>query len=152
MPNIDSMKTSKYLKKEDVGSGAIATISKVIQENMTSSGKPDELKWMIYFTEFIKPLVSNVTHREQIANIIGTRESDEWVGQKVVLWDNPDVEMGGRKVGGIRVRDLAPQAYNQQQQPQQQQQQPQQQQPQQQPQGNDPAIPQGYNSPDDPGY
>jgi len=103
MPDIDTMKTSNYLKKEDVGAGVLVTIKTMVQENMAKDGMPQELKWMIYFNEFQKPLVSNVTHREQIAAYIGSRNSDDWSGKQVVLWNDPSVVFQG-KVGAIRIR------------------------------------------------
>ena len=71
MPDIDTMKTSNYLKKEDVGQGVSVTIRETIEGNIAQEGKPIDLKWLIYFNEFDKPLVSNVTHREQIASYLG---------------------------------------------------------------------------------
>ena len=103
MPNIDTMKTSNYLKKEDVGAGVLVTISRMTQENMARDGEPEDLKWLIYFNEFQKPLVSNVTHREQIAAYLNSRISEEWSGKQVVLWNDPSVLFQGR-VGAIRIR------------------------------------------------
>lgn len=103
MPDIDTMKTSNYLKKEDVGQGALVTISSMVEENMAKQGETEELKWMIYFHEFKKPLVSNVTHREQIAAYTGFRNSDDWPGKQVVLWNDPSVVFQG-KVGAIRIK------------------------------------------------
>ncbi len=133
MPNIDTMKTSNYLKKEDVGSGKLVTIKLVEEANISKEGNPEELKWLIHFLEFQKPLVSNVTHREQIAAYLSSRESEQWIGKQVVLWNDPSVVFQG-KIGAIRIRpaQLAgvqpnqPQpAYEQTQQQQPQNQQPQ---------------------------
>lgn len=107
MPNIDTMKTSNYLKKEDVGSGKLATIRGMKEENIAKEGQLEELKWLIYFNEFQKPLVSNVTHREQIAGYLNTRESDEWTGKQVILWNDPSVVFQG-KIGAIRIRPAQP--------------------------------------------
>lgn len=103
MPNIDTMKTSNYLKKEDVGSGVLVTITRMIEENIGKEGESEDLKWLIYFKEFEKPLVSNVTHREQIAAYLNSRNSDDWPSKQVVLWNDPSVVFRG-KIGAIRVR------------------------------------------------
>ena len=49
MPLIGSMKTSNYLKKEDVGTGKLVTINRVVEENIAKDNEPEELKWNIYF-------------------------------------------------------------------------------------------------------
>jgi len=103
MPNIDTMKTSNYLKKEDVGAGVLVTIKGMREENIGKEGSPEELKWLIYFNEFQKPLVSNVTHREQIAAYLNSRVSEDWTGKQVVLWNDPSVVFQG-KIGAIRIR------------------------------------------------
>jgi hypothetical protein len=103
MPDIDTMKTSNYLKKEDVGQGTPVIIREVIEGNIAQEGKPVDLKWLIYFNEFPKPLVSNVTHREQIAAYLGSRNSDHWLGKSIVLFNDPSVIFNGN-IGGIRVR------------------------------------------------
>ncbi len=103
MPDIDTMKISNYLKKEDVGTGVQVTIREVIEGNIAQEGKPLDLKWLIYFNEFDKPLVSNVTHREQIAAYLGSRNTDHWLGKQVVLFNDLSV-LFGSNIGGIRVR------------------------------------------------
>ncbi len=103
MPNIDTMKTSNYLKKEDVGAGVLVTIKGMREENIAKENNPEELKWLIYFNEYPKPLVSNVTHREQIAGYLNSRVSEDWTGQQVVLWNDPSVVFQG-KIGAIRIR------------------------------------------------
>jgi len=116
MPDIDSMKTSNYLKKEDVGSGVLVTIRSMVQDNIAQDNRPEDLKWLIFFNEFEKPLVTNVTHREQIASYLNSRNSDDWLNQKVVLWNDKSVVFQG-KIGAIRIRpaqqeqNYAPQNY-----------------------------------------
>ena len=105
MPDIDTMKISNYLKKDDVGTGFQVTIREVIEGNIAQDGKPIDLKWLIYFNEFDKPLVSNVTHREQIAAYLGSRNTDHWLGKQVVLFNDLSV-LYGSNVGGIRVRPI----------------------------------------------
>ncbi len=103
MPNIDTMKTSNYLKKEDVGTGVLVTIKGVREENIAKDNNPEELKWLIYFNEFQKPLVSNVTHREQISGYLNSRVTEDWTGKQVVLWNDPSVVFQG-KTGAVRIR------------------------------------------------
>jgi len=103
MPDIDTMKISNYLKKEDVGNGVLVTIKQIMESNIAKDNTPQDLKWLIYFNEFEKPLVSNVTHREQIAAYVNSRNTDNWAGKQVVLWNDPSVSFQG-KSGAIRIR------------------------------------------------
>ena len=58
MPLIGSMKNSNYLKKEDVGTGTLVTINRVVEENIAKQGEPEELKWNIYFIR-----LTSICHR-----------------------------------------------------------------------------------------
>ncbi len=102
MPHIDSMKVSKFLKKEDVGAGVNVTIKNVIEENVAQEGKAPEMKWCIYFYEFDKAMVSNVVNRDMIAHLLNQPNTDNWPNGKVKLWNDPSVTFGQIR-GGIRV-------------------------------------------------
>jgi hypothetical protein len=61
MPKVHQMIPSKYLKREDVGRGVLATIKNIQQVEV---GKDDEatLKWALFFNELEKPMTLNVTN------------------------------------------------------------------------------------------
>jgi|SRR6185503_5113438 len=102
--NIASLKQSKFLTKADVGTGVLATIKEVYQDNTALEGAPEDLKWIISFNELEKPMVLNSTNGQLIAQITGSDESDNWYGHKVVLYEDPSISFRGKVVGGIRVR------------------------------------------------
>lgn len=102
--NVNQLKDSRFLKKEDVGNGLLVTIAEVYEENVAKEGAPEEFKWCIKFHEHDKPLVLNATNGQIIAKIAGSEESDAWTGAKVVLYNDPNVSFGGKITGGIRVR------------------------------------------------
>lgn len=104
MPNIDTMKDSKFLKKEDCGEGILVTMGEVKQENVAPEDKPAEMKWCLYIQESEKPLTLNTTNMQLIAQIVGSKETDDWFGKKIVLYHDPSISFGGKLVGGIRVR------------------------------------------------
>jgi hypothetical protein len=60
--------------------------------------------------EIEKKLVCNVTNFKAIAKKTGKPDSDDWVGETIDLWFNPDIEFGGDIVGGIRLMTAQPQA------------------------------------------
>ena len=106
MASINDLKTSKFLKRDDVGAGKLVTISTVHQENVAKEGAEPEMKWCLTFAEFDKPMVLNSTNGQIIANITGASDNIEtaWVGKQIVIFDDPNVSFGGKLVGGIRVR------------------------------------------------
>lgn len=101
---IGEMKESKYIKKEDVGQGKLVTIADLQQQNVAMEDQPPEMKWVIHFHEFSKGMVLNWTNIQLIAKALGTEETDEWKGKKIVLFEDANVSFGGKLMGGIRVR------------------------------------------------
>lgn len=104
MPDISAMTESKFLKRSDVGAGKLLTIESCEQQNVAKKDEKPEMKWVLNFNEVDKPLVLNRTNSELIAMFTGERNSDNWGGFKVVLYDDPSISYGGKLVGGIRVR------------------------------------------------
>jgi len=104
--NVGDLKTSKFLKKEDVGEGILVTISNLTQENVALDGAPPDMKVTLHFKEVDKPLVLNSTNGQIIAQITGVTEDIEtgWLGKQVVLYTDPNITFQGKLVGGIRVR------------------------------------------------
>ncbi len=109
MANVSDLKTSKYLKKEDVGEGTIVTISGLSKENVAMEGAEESLKFVLHFEELDKPMVLNSTNGQMIAKITGVSNDIEvgWVGKKIVLYNDPNISFGGKLIGGIRTRALS---------------------------------------------
>lgn len=105
---ISQMKDSKYLSKGDIDGEVIVTISKIGQGNVALEDQPEELKWMIKFREFPKPMVLNSTNIQLLAKVCGSDETDDWIGKECVLYIDENVSYGGQLVGGIRVKSAAP--------------------------------------------
>ena len=102
--HISALKQSKFLTRNDVGSGVLVTIRDVFQDNVAKEGAPEEMKWCLSFVEIEKPMVLNSTNGQLIAQITKSEETDTRPGHKIVLYDDPTVSFGGKLVGGIRVR------------------------------------------------
>ena len=98
------MTSSKYLKQDDVGDGKLVTIKGFKRENVAQEGEPPEYKYIMGFEELEKPLVLNSTNIQLAERAMGSDETDEWIGKKLVLYVDPNVSYGGKIVGGIRVR------------------------------------------------
>lgn len=103
--NINQMKSSRFLKKEDCGAGILVTINgDVTQENVAAEGAGEELKYCLHFHETDKPLVLNSTNNQVIAKICGSEDTENWDGKKIVLYNDPNVGYAGKITGGVRAR------------------------------------------------
>src|SRR3990167_2182059 len=100
------MVESKFLKKEDLNAetGNLVTVVRFDQQNVGMNEGDDELKWIIYFKEFPKGMVLNSTNIQLATKALGSDETDEWIGRKLVIYVDDNVSFGGKLVGGIRIR------------------------------------------------
>jgi hypothetical protein len=101
MPKIHEMIESKFLKKEEAGEGILATIAGVEKRDVGTEAEPEQ-KWVLLLEEY-KPLVLNSTNLALIEKALGSDDSDEWAGKKVVLYNDENVSFGGKLTGGVRV-------------------------------------------------
>ena len=105
MPSVRQFNKSNYLKKEDCDPDILLTIKSKEAKNMAWQGEPEDMKWVLYFEESMKGfVVSNLINQDMLIDIMGTDDLNKWVGKKIVLYVNPDIEHKGKRVGGIRVR------------------------------------------------
>ena len=92
---------SRFLCQADVPSPILVTIANVTAEKLKSA-KGEQQKFILHFTAG-KPMVLNPLNRGRLIRAYGD-ESDHWRGKPVEVYVDPDVEMGGEIVGGIRLR------------------------------------------------
>lgn len=104
MRNYDKYRNTKFIQKSDVGRGILVTIDKVTEENVAPEYQAEEIKYVIHFKENYKPWAPGIETLENIKHIAGTGNVDDWSGTKLVLFIDPDIKFGGKKVGGIRCR------------------------------------------------
>ena len=105
MPRTSEMIESKYLKKEDVGEdGTIVTIAAFERVNVAMEGEAPEYKWTMQFEEFAKPMVLNSTNINLCEKALGSDNTDDWIGKKIIVYNEPNISFGNKLVGGIRVK------------------------------------------------
>ena len=107
MPNIDQMIESKYLTKNDVGEpgdGTMVTVQGLKQANIARDDEEPKMKWLIKFREFPKPMVLGSTTLQLAALILGSKNTDDWIGKKIEVYHDPSITFGDKLVGGIRFR------------------------------------------------
>lgn len=99
---LNDMFPSNYLKKEDVPYPVVATIKTIAQEEIRGDGGK-ESKWVLYFATGLKPMILNKGNAEMIGELYGDDPS-AWVGKSIEVYTDPSVMFGGKRVGGVRVR------------------------------------------------
>ena len=104
MVAFSSMSESKYLKKEDLDEqGNLCTIKAFKKQNVAQEGEDPEHKYIMFLHEFEKGLVLNATNRAILEKVYGP-DTDDCLGNPIVLYIDENVSYAGKIVGGIRLR------------------------------------------------
>jgi len=104
MRSYDKYRNSSYVQKSDVDPDILVTIAEVKEEDVSMTNQPEEMKYVIYFKEDVKPWVPGIQMLEMIHQINGNGDVDRWAETKIVLYLDPTVAFHGKIVGGIRCR------------------------------------------------
>ena len=108
MPSVDDLKTSNYLTQRDVDPPILVTIERWEKTNVAKEGADPEMRFCLKFREQEKPMTLNVTNGNIIAAIVGSANFDDWPGNVIVLYKDPNIVFAGKLVGGIRARAPKP--------------------------------------------
>ena len=92
------MMPSRFLKRQDFEKPLVYTIKHIALEEVAKG----EEKWCLYFLEVVKGLALNKTKIKLLESGYGD-DTDNWIGKKVRLSDDPTVDFGGKIVGGIKL-------------------------------------------------
>ena len=98
------MKESKFLTKDDVMPPLLVTMGQVEKVDVALAGADPEYRWALHFDELDKPMILNQTNISLINAVTSTDDTDDWVGKKIVLYNDPSVSYAGKVTGGIRVK------------------------------------------------
>jgi hypothetical protein len=104
MPNVNDLKSSRFLTKYDVEPPVAVTIQRYEEMNVAMESQAPEMKYVLYFKELEKPLVLNSTNGQLIQAITGSGDFDNWTGRSIVLYNDQTISFGGKITGGIRVQ------------------------------------------------
>ena len=96
---------ARFLKKEDIPSPVNTSILWIKEEEVTAPGKGTETRLVLYFDGLKKGLVLNMANAEALAKITGTDDYEKWSDVPIQIYVDPDVKYGGKKIGGIRIRE-----------------------------------------------
>lgn len=107
--NINQSFPSKYLRADgDIpdDEDLIVTIENCQMEEI-GQGSDTDHKPVLYFREVDKGLVLNRTNANTISGVLGTPDTDEWVGKNIALFST-EVDFAGKQTLAIRVRMKRP--------------------------------------------
>jgi hypothetical protein len=94
---------SKWLSAADIPDGGmIVTIESYDMETI-GQGEKKQTKPVLYFVEDVKPMVLNKTNGGVTAQILGSDDLDDWVGQQITLVSR-EVEFQGDLIDAVRVQ------------------------------------------------
>jgi hypothetical protein len=102
---IGSAFPSKHLKQEDLGGQRVTVVMDRVEIETVGQGDEAEEKPVLYFKGKEKGLALNRTNASIISNIVGTEETNDWLGKRIVLYVDPNVFYAGKRTGGIRVAE-----------------------------------------------
>ena len=96
------MKSSKWLKQEDVPTPIKVTITSLRSAEVGTEDEPKQ-RWVLKFDGLEKEMVLNQTNIDAIEDHLGN-ETDDWTDGTMVLYVDPTVSYQGKRVGGLRLR------------------------------------------------
>lgn len=98
---------TKYIKASDLNGQQVSlTIASVGMEDVSGDG---EVKPVLHFQGAEQGFVLNKTNANTVVDVVGTDETDLWVGKQITLYPT-QTEFSGKMVPCIRVQLAAPQA------------------------------------------
>ncbi len=100
---IDQLLTSSYLKQSDVDGEILVTVKDIKKQNVARKDEDAEYKYVLFFNEYEKGLVLNATNIKRMGKACGD-DTEDWMGQQVILYVDDTVEYGGNAVGGLRIK------------------------------------------------
>jgi hypothetical protein len=103
--NINKLFKSNYLRAADIESDNLTVTIEEVREEII--GQDKDSKPVVYFKGLFPGLVLNKTNANTITEVLGTPETDEWIGRQITLYP-AEVEYQGKMVESIRVRLRAP--------------------------------------------
>jgi len=102
---LSQMFPKRYAAGEDLqGKAVTLTIARVASEKMhPQPNAPEVERWVAYFKEAKKGVILSRTLAYQFAEILGSEDTDDWLGKRLTLYPQP-MTVAGRHVIAIRAR------------------------------------------------
>lgn len=104
MADYETLYPGRFLKKEALPAPKTIRIIDVIQ-TVLEGEKGQETKVVIKYRDKTGDgeIVWCKTNAALTAHALNERDAEKWKGRLITIYNNPNVDLAGRKVGGIRV-------------------------------------------------
>ena len=102
---LTEMFPKRFATGEDLqGKAVTLTVQGVNSEKMRPQRNAPEVdRWVLYFKETKKGVILSRTLAYQIASILGSDDTDRWIGKRIMLYPQP-MNVAGKQVVAIRAR------------------------------------------------
>ena len=100
-----------FLRKDDVTPPQVWTITDVREQTVTAPGKEPKDKVVLFFDGTPKGLVLNMANGDALYDMTGHDDPEEWIGERVELYVDDNVNYAGKRVGGVRLRKPTKEAF-----------------------------------------
>lgn len=102
--DLNAFNASKYLAKTDIPAhGLTLTIAGFGIAEMQDGTKKPSVSWV---EVGIKPMLLNKINRQIMATAFGTTQTEQMIGRRIQVFNDPTVSMQGQMVGGLRLRPV----------------------------------------------
>jgi hypothetical protein len=104
-PTFDTALARAIKMVEELGDKAyVVLITNIVQEKMRYNPQnPDVTMWVIYTEEDKKGIVLGKALALQITEILGSDNTDDWIGKQIAIYAAPVMVAGKRRMG-VRAR------------------------------------------------
>ncbi len=108
MARLSEVYGGNYLNAEDLKDrgDVTVTIESVTVAELDDEGKGKKKKAVLHFQGKAKTLALNVTNANMVKEMLGSDETDDWVGHKVTLFTTK-VDFQGKRVLAIRIKEAS---------------------------------------------
>ena len=107
--DVNDYLAGNFLTKDDCGDGTTGTILDLELVEVKNAGRTVQKMSVIWREKDLKPWLPSKGCARELRDELGS-DSTEWTGAVVELFNDGTVEMGGERVGGIRIRKITPKA------------------------------------------
>jgi hypothetical protein len=100
---------SQFLGKEDFPTETLCQVANVAIETVKTE-RGEEKRPVLYImgpsrnVDVSRGIILNGTNWDTLEEITGEPDSDDWAETRIVVYVDPNVKFGSKRVGGIRIR------------------------------------------------
>lgn len=107
--NPSQLKSGRTLRADDLGNEEwIVTIRGLTRRNLAKPDDEPDIKWIVYFKELDRPMACGPDSITRLTELFPGLTVEEWIGKQCAIYRDPNVTYGGKRVGGLRPKEIGP--------------------------------------------